>query len=63
MKNIRKFKRAQKEYELSYEKEQSEYIQTKIGEIQCAIRNQKSSIAWKTVNEVSGRKKLMQVKD
>ena len=41
---------------LSYEKEQSEYIQSKIDEIQNAVRNQKSAKACKIVNEVSGRK-------
>ena len=56
MENIRKFKKAQKNLVLSYDKEQSEYIQSKIDEIQNAVRNQKSAKAWKIVNEVSGRK-------
>ena len=56
MENIRKFKKAQTNLVLSYNKEQSEYIQSKIDEIQNAVRNQKSAKAWKIVNEVSGRK-------
>ena len=40
-------------------KEQSEFIQKKIDEIKCALRYQKSAIARKAVNVVSGRKKLM----
>ena len=38
------FKRAQQELDLSYEKEQSEFIQKKIDEIQCAVINRKSVI-------------------
>ena len=56
MENIRKFKKVQTNLVLSYDKEQSEYIQSKIDEIQNAVRNQKSAKAWKIVNEVSGRK-------
>ena len=56
MENIRKFKKAQTNIVLSYDKEQSEYIQSKIDEIQNAVRNKKSAKAWKIVNEVSGRK-------
>ena len=56
MENIRKFKKAQTNLVLSYDKEQSEYIQSKIDELQNAVRNQKSAKAWKIVNEVSGRK-------
>ena len=55
MENIRKFKKAQTNLVLSYDKEQSEYIQSKIDEIQNAVINQKSAKAWKIVNEVSGR--------
>ena len=56
MENIRKFKKTQTNLVLSYDKEQSEYIQSKIDEIQNTVRNQKSAKAWKIVNEVSGRK-------
>ena len=56
MENIRKFKKAQTNLVHSYDKEQSEYIQSKIDEIQNAVRNQKSAKASKIVNEVSGRK-------
>ena len=56
MENIRKFKKVQTNLVLSYDKEQSEYIQSKIDEIQNAVRNQKSAKAWKIVNEVRVRK-------
>ena len=56
MENIRKFKKVQTNIVLSYDKEQSEYIQSKIDEIQNAVRNQKSAKAWKIVNEVRVRK-------
>ena len=59
MENIRQFKKAQTNLVLSYDKEQSEYIQSKIDEIQNAVRNQKSAKAWKIVNEVSGRKNYL----
>ena len=35
---------------------QSEYIQGKICKIQDAANNKKSALAWKIVNEISGRK-------
>ena len=40
----------------SYEEEQTQYIQNKINEINNAVSNTKSALAW-TVNEVSCRKK------
>ena len=40
----------------TYENEQTEYIQRKIDEITNAVSYQKSATAWKTVNEISGRK-------
>ena len=36
--------------------EQTDYVQNKIGEIKNAMCNKKSALAWKIVNEVSGRK-------
>ena len=41
----------------SYEEEQTLYIQNKINEINNAVSNNKSALAWKAVNEVNGRKK------
>ena len=41
----------------AYEKEQNEYIQLKIDEIKNAVTNKKSALAWKAINEISGRKK------
>ena len=38
-----------------YEKEQTYYVQNKISDIQNAMCNKKSALAWKIVNEVSGR--------
>ena len=40
-----------------YQREQEEYVIRKIEEIEDAISFKKSALAWKTVNEVSGRKK------
>ena len=37
--------------------EQEEYIKVKVAEIQDAHINQKSRLAWSTINEISGRKK------
>ena len=42
---------------MSYEDEQKSYIKEKINEIQNAATNKKISIAWKTINTTSGRKK------
>ena len=54
--NIRKTCNAQKELSHAYETEQSEYIQGKICQVQDAANNKKSALAWKIVNEISGRK-------
>ena len=54
--NIRKTCNAQKELSHTYETEQSEYIQGKICQVQDAANNKKSALAWKIVNEISGRK-------
>ena len=54
--NKTKFKEAQSKLTATYEKEQAEYLQTKIDDIEKAACNKKSAVAWKTVNEISGRK-------
>ena len=54
--NVAKFKAAQTQLTETYEKEQAEYLQTKIDEIEKSSCNQKSAVAWKTVNEISGRR-------
>ena len=45
-----------------YQREQEEYVTRKIEEIEDAISFKKSALAWKTVNEVSGRKKSNKAK-
>ena len=40
----------------TYDTEQEIYFQSKIDEIKMAVSNKKSAMAWKTVNDVSGRK-------
>jgi hypothetical protein len=54
--NTVKFKEAQTKLTEQYEREQAEYLQSKIDSIEKASTNQKSAIAWKTVNEISGRR-------
>lgn len=54
--NINNFKSARDTLTAAYEKEQKKYIQEKTEEIINATTNQKSSQAWKAVNEISGRK-------
>ena len=55
--NINNFDSARDTLTAAYEKEQKNYIQEKIEEITKAATNQKSSQAWKAVNEISGRKR------
>ena len=45
-----------------YQREQEEYVTRKIEEIEDAISFKKSALAWKSVNEVSGRKKSNRAK-
>ena len=54
--NITKFKKAQKDLVDTYESEQRMYILNQIDKIKNATENRQSSIAWKIVNEVTGRK-------
>ena len=55
--NICNFNEAQNSLIKAYEKEQNEYIQLKIYEIENAVTNKKSSIAWKAINEIRGCKR------
>ena len=52
--NIRNFFQTQNMLVNSYEEEQTLYILNKINEINNAVSNKKSALAWKSVNEVSG---------
>ena len=45
-----------------YQREQEEYVTRKIKDIEDAISFKKSALAWKTLNEVSGRKKSNKAK-
>ena len=45
-----------------YDTEQEIYLQSKIDEIKMAVSNKKSAMAWKAVNDVSGRKKSNKAK-
>jgi exonuclease III len=54
--NISKFKKAQKDLAEIYNLEQRNYVLTQIDKIAHASTNKQSSMAWQTVNEVSGRK-------
>jgi len=58
----KKVKQAKKDLRLSYEQEQAAYVQSKIDEIKSAADNKQSALAWKTVNEISGRKKTTKAK-
>ena len=60
--NISNFNSARDNLNATYESEQKKYIQNKIDEITNATTNQKSSEAWKAVNESSGRKTTNKVK-
>ena len=46
----------------TYDTEQEIYLQSKIDEIKMAVSNKKSALAWKAVNDVSGRKKSNKAK-
>ena len=60
--NKTKYKKAQVSLTETYEKEQAEYFQSKIDLIKSSAENKQSANAWKTVNEVSGRKKPTEAK-
>ena len=60
--NITLFSNVQASLKEAYQFEQTEYLQKKIDHITNAVSNQKSAIAWKTVNEISGRKSCNRAK-
>ena len=51
-----KFNKTKKELTSAYDAEQSKYVNRKIKDIEIAAANKQSFIAWKIVNEISGRK-------
>ena len=51
-----KFKKAQKDLVETYGSEQRLYVLSQIDKLKNAAENRQSSAAWKTVNEVTGRK-------
>ena len=55
--NLKIYKQAQKDLEATYLCEQQKYIQSQIDKIENASENKQSSLAWQTVNEITGRKK------
>ena len=59
---INNFKLIQSSFVKLYENERNDYIENKIEEIQNAATNKKSALAWKTVNEISGRQKTNKAK-
>ena len=54
--NVRKHKQAQKDPEATYLNEQQKYIQSQIDRIENASESKQSSLAWQTVNEITGQK-------
>jgi hypothetical protein len=54
--NINNFNLARTTLTEVYNKEQTDYLQSKIDLITNASSNKQSAVAWKTVNEISGRK-------
>ena len=61
-KDIMLIKKAKQGLRLTYEKEQAKFLQSKIDEIKSAADNKQSALAWKVVNEISGRKKSHRAK-
>ena len=53
---IQEFNKARAQLKNTYEEQQVKYIQSKIHLISHAAANKQSALAWKTVNEISGRK-------
>ena len=54
--NKQNFSKALKSLKKTYLSEQTKYLQQKIDEIENSVANQKSSNAWKVINEISGRR-------
>ena len=55
--NVKKHKQAQKDLKTTYLNEKQKHIQSQIDRIENASENKQFSLAWKTVNEITGRKK------
>ena len=60
--NVIKHKQLQKDLEATFLNEQIKYIQSQIDRIENASENKQSSLAWQTVNEITGRKKSTKAK-
>ena len=60
--NVRKYKQAQKDLEATYFYEQQKYIQSQIDRIENASEKKQPSLAWQTVNEITGRKNSTKAK-
>ena len=60
--NINYYKLTQKILFDAYDCEQSKYLQNRIDEITSTVTNKKSATAWKTINEISGRKSTNKAK-
>ena len=60
--NAKNYKQAQKDLEATYLCEQQKHIQSQIDKIENASENKQSSLAWQTVNEITGRKKPTKAK-
>ena len=60
--NARILKKTQYQLAGIYLKEQTESIQNKIDKIRDSVEDRQSRIAWKSINEVSGRKSTAKAK-
>ena len=56
LKNIRLFNEARFSLKEAYRDEQKSYLESKISQIRNSATNKRSAEAWKTVNEITGRK-------
>ena len=59
---IRNYRKARQELEETYNIEQHKYIQEQTETIRNAAENKQSSLAWQTVDKVTGRKRSTQAK-
>ena len=54
--NINRFKEAQISLKEAYKLEKTNYLERKISQIRTSATNKQSAEAWKTINEITGRK-------
>ena len=54
--NVKNYNIIQKDLADTYDKEQQTYIQSQIDLIKTSVDSHQSSLAWQTVNKVTGRK-------